>query len=190
MQINKIDNTNFQGIYRIKSSPAIINEIQNKVAPSYQRVSNNPIVAFSGKNPFKIALDILMDMIADSQNSSKDWLEMNAKNHGLDLSAAKTGDDYIHIVTGEKDVKNIIEYMLDRAKKLKPSFKDKVMNFFGITKEVDYGITENTPEHLVPLFIALSKNEEEDIAFTEFAGKRVIKVNTPQELLTRMLMER
>ena len=190
MQINKINNTNFQGIYRIKNSPAIVKEIQNKVAPSYRMVSHNPIVAFPGKNPFKITLDILMEIIAKSQNSSKDWLEMNAKNHGLDLSATKIGDDYIHIITGEKDIKNIVEYMIDRTKKLQPSFKDKVMNFFGITKEVDYGITENTPEHLKPLFIALSKIEEEDIAFEEFAGKKVIKVNTPKELLTRMLMER
>lgn len=190
MQINKINNTNFQGIYRIKNTPAIVTEIQNKVAPSYKMVSNNPLVAFPGKNPFKIALDILMDMVADSQNSSKSWLAMNAKNHGLDLSAEKIGDDYIHIITGEKDIKNIVEYMIERSNKLKPTFKDKVMNFFGISKEANYNITENTPEHLIPLFVGLSKNEEEDIAFAEFTGKRVIKVNTPQELLTRMLMER
>ena len=70
------------------------------------------------------------------------------------------------------------------------SFKEKIMHFFGIKFEVNYGITRETPKHLIPLFIALSKNKEEDAAFEDFASKKIIKVNTPQELLTRMLMER
>lgn len=190
MRINKIEHTNFQGMYKIKNTPAIVNEIQNKVAPAYQKVSNNSIIAFIGKNPFKIALDIIAEGIAETQNSSREWLEMNAKNHGLDLSDENTGEDVLHIITGDKDIKETIEYMIDRSKKLQPGFKEKIMNFFGIKFEVNYGITRETPKHLIPLFIALSKNKEEDAAFEEFASKKIIKVNTPQELLTRMLMER
>lgn len=190
MHINNINNTNFQGIYRIKNSPAIKNEIKNKVTPMYQMVSNNPVIIFSGKNPFKIGLDILMNLIADSQNSSKTWLEMNAKNHGLDLSAANIGDDILHIITDKKDIDNLIEYMINRIKKTEPTFKTKIMNFLGINKTDNYGIKNDTPKHLKPLFIALSKNEAENVAFEEYTKGKVINVDSPKELLTKLLLER
>ena len=131
-----------------------------------------------------------MNIIADSQKSSKTWLEMNAKNHGLDLSASNIGEDILHIVTGEKDIKDLIEYLITRAKSVQPSFKDKVLNFLGIRKEADYGITQDTPKHLKPLFIALSKLETENIAFAEYSKNKVINVDTPKELLKKMMTER
>ena len=67
------------------------------------------------------------------------------------------------------------------------SLSSRLKNFFNPTSKND--IPENLPTHLIPLFEILKSNKEEDVLFAQYA-KNVVKVNSSQELLQRMLMER
>ena len=183
MQVNKIDTTNFQGIYRIANTPKNVSEIQKFVTPMYEHIRHEKTLLFEGYNPFKQALDILLEHIADEQKYSLSWLKMNAENFGADFS--KVGDGILHIIAGKKDLSRVLEHMKNRAFH-KPTVLEQIKEFFS-RPEKDYS---DKPEHLRLLFHALDVNKDEDTAFYEKFGKEIIEVKTPQELLTQMLGEK
>ena len=183
MQINKTDSTNFKGIYRIANTPKNVSEIQKFVTPMYEHIKHEKTLLFEGYNPFKQALDILLDNMAEEQNYSLSWLKMNAENFGADFS--KVGDGILHIVAGKKDLSRVFEHMKNRAFN-KPTVLEKIKEFFSRPEE-DYS---DKPEHLRLLFHALDANKEEDKSFYEKFGEEIIEVKTPQELITKMLSEK
>jgi len=183
MQVNKIDTTNFQGIYRIANTPRNVSEIQKYVTPMYEQIRHEKSFLFEGFNPFKQALDIILNEIADGEKYSLSWLKMNAENFGADFS--KIGDGILHIITGKKDISRVFEHMKNRAFH-KPTVLEQIKEFFSRPEE-DYS---DKPEHLRLLFHALDVNKEEDNAFYENFGDEIIEVKTPQDLLTKMLCEK
>ena len=182
MQINKIDNVKFNGIYRIKNTPKNIQEIEKYVEPMYKHLKHEPVFQFVGKHPFRMGLDMIMEVIAESQNGSVSWLKMNAENHGAELSSIN--EDSLHIVSGRKDIENLTDYLINRAEK-RFGFVNRLKNLFS-----KKNVYDAKPEHLRPLFRALEFNEEECEAFNEKYGNKVISVNSPQELLQKMLCEK
>ena len=68
MQINRIDNTNFKAIYKIRSTPAIIEEVEKNLIPIYENVTNQTAYAVVGNNPFKILVTNMIEKIAQLNN--------------------------------------------------------------------------------------------------------------------------
>ena len=183
---NQNHRTNFSGIYRLPKTVQNISDIERHVAPMYQDLKHEPILIFEGKNPFKIGVDILMDIIANSHSSSINWLKMNATNHGASFDGL--ADDIIHIVSGKKEIEQIIEYMKNRLNP-KTNFFERAKNFFNFNNSKNYTY-QNKPEHLRTFFQMLETNREENIAFENAYKTKIIEVKTPQELLTKMLCEK
>lgn len=182
MQVNKVDNTNFNGIYRIKNTPKNLMEIDKYVNPMYQHLKHEPVFQFAGNHPFKMGLDVIMELIAEGQKGSVSWLKMNAENHGANLS--KLDDEFVHVVSGKKEIEALLGFLENRAIK-KTGFMEKIKLMFA-TRET----YEEKPEHLRLLFHALARDEEECKAFNEAYKNKIIPVNSSQELLQKMLCER
>ena len=186
MKINSIDNTKFNGIYSIPKTPKNIEEIQKYVIPAFNNVRHESICIFSGNNPFKILLDIIKEKVAKDNHSSVDWLMANASRHGLKLDEA--GDDVLHVLSGEKEIGNLIEYLQSRLGTEK-TFVQKIKGLFIKDKSHTFTIQEDLPEHLRVLSIFLQNNQREDAAFKEYA-KNVVHVETAQDLFKKVMTER
>ena len=53
MQVNKCNNVNFTGIYKIQFNDKNIKEISERVIPMYEIIRHEPVAYFQGKNPYK-----------------------------------------------------------------------------------------------------------------------------------------
>ena len=183
MEINHINSTNFNGIYRMQYTAQDLEHIKSHVAPMYQYLKQEPILIFDGNNPFKIGVDIIMNLIANSQNSSTNWLKMNATRHGVDFEGL--GSNTLHVISGRKEINNFLEYLQKRVAK-KTSFFEKFKNIFSKNKNT----YNDKPAHLRKLFEVLETNREENFEFQKAYNNRIVEVKTPQELLTKILCEK
>ena len=189
MFINKIDNTNFQAIYKVKNLAGFANEIENRVIPTYESVSNQAAVKIVGDNPYKKHIFRVLDKLAKKNNSSRDWAERNAKNHGIDTSIIN--EDTVYVFTGNDEVIKLGKYMAGRNSRLKPTFIDKIREFFSIPKKNDVEFPEDLPSDLYSLYLSVNIDKNETQAFSEYLeAKKVIDANSPQDLLFKMLHER
>lgn len=187
MQINNINSTNFNAIYRLPNTAKNAAELKTHVYPAYAHLRHQPAISVVGSNPFAMGVDMMKEIIAKKNNCSKIWLEMNAQNHGLDLDSVKT--DCMYVFSGEQEIKNLLNWMENRlsAKISKEkSIFTKLKNFFNPKEEE---IPENLPTHLIPLFEMLKANKEEDALFAQYI-KNIVNVRNSQELLQKMLMEK
>ena len=165
MNINRIENTNFNGLYKVPYTEKNMEALKNFVIPTYMNISKEPVIVFTGNNPFKVGLVKLMELIAKKNNSNVDWLKMNAQNHGVDVSGADC--DIINIVSTRKDIDKLQKYMVSRINSRKPSLAEKIQNFFGIRAVPDYDT--NLPVHLAILSEGLRLDKEEAEAFAEYS---------------------
>ena len=188
MQINNIQSqTSFKGIYRIANTPENLKLISEKVLPMYHVVRKQPVAGYLGDNPLVIGFDIIMDSIGKSNGGSKEWLAMNARNNGIQFPEFRM--DYVHLVTGQKDIAKFTEYFTERIKAYQPNKFQKFLNFFKAPESTGY--KPEMPEHLQPVCEALHIYRKERDLYGEFIkGKEIVSVNTPQELLTKMMTER
>ncbi len=182
MKINSIAQNNFCGVYRLPNTPKNIAEFEEFVEPMYKMLRHRPSHQYVGNSPFKEAIDLVMDKITQKTGNSLSWVKANAEIHRADFSIL--GEDILNIVTGEKDITNLIGHMKIRCEN-KLSFFDKIKDFFTI-EENPY---KDKPNHLIPLFHALHKVDIENKIFEEKFGSQIVYVKTPQELLTKMLQE-
>lgn len=188
MQVNNIQsNTNFNGIYRIPNTPENIKLISEKVLPMYQMIRREPVAGYPGDNPLVLGMDFFMDILGRKNGGSKEWLAMNARNNGVKFPEFNM--DFLHIVAGKKDLNKFIDYFTERIKAHNPNKFQKFLNFFKAPEANGY--KPEMPEHLQPVCEALHMYRKERDLYSEFIkGKEIVQVNTPQELLTRMMNER
>lgn len=184
MQINKVDNINYKGLYKIPYSERNLKELTEFVVPTYMNISKEPVIIFSGNNPFRIGLGSLMKLIAEKNKSSVGWLKMNAQNHGMDVSGMDI--NVLNIVSTQKDINKLQEYMLNRVNSRKPKFMDRVKYFFGVREVPDFD--KNLPAHLAVLSEGLKLDKEESEAFAEYSQKAKL-LNSAQELFKSLMSE-
>lgn len=185
MQINKTTtNTNFKGIYKLPNTPENANALKHYVLPMYNSIKNDKIFVFPGNNPFKLGVDIIIDMVAKSNQSSKEWIKLNAQLYDINLN--NIGEDVIHIISSSKDVDKFKRYIKNRTSKNR-----LLLRRFNKFLKLKNGIKEthkNIPEHLKIIFAALKRNKEEDKAFAQYA-KDAVEATSPEELLSFLLTE-
>ena len=182
MEITKINNTNFNGIYKIANTPKNLMEIEKFVEPMYTHLKHEPAFQFIGKHPFRIGLDMIMKLIAESQEGTVSWLKSNAEIHGA--KASDLQDDVIHIVSGKKEIDSLLKYLENRVAK-KTGLFERIKTLFSPRETY-----EDKPEHLRLLFSALELDEEECRAFNEVYKNKIVTVKSTQELIQKMLCER
>ena len=197
MNINKIDNTNFKAIYRLPYSEQALNEVKQQILPQWINVSNQKSAYFVGRNPFFDGLKIWIESIARKNNSSVEWLKMNAENHGAEVEQIEEG--FIHVITSEKDIEAVNNYMSERAHstleqikqlhKQRTSVLHKIKTLFIEEEKPELGYNENTPEHLKLLFQLIKQNKDETKSFNDVFSE-IIEVKTAKELFIKMLNER
>ena len=128
-----------------------------------------------------------MNELGKKNGGSKEWLAMNARNNGINFPDFNM--DFLHLVTGEKDITKFINYFTERMKSYQPNKFQKFLNFFKAHEANGY--RPEMPEHLQPVCEALHMYRKERDLYREFIkGKEIVSVNIPQELLTRMMTER
>lgn len=178
---------NFTGIYRIKNTPQNVKELSEKVLPMYEYIRKEPFTFYIGDNPFVQGLDIIKEIVANANQASKAWLEMNAKNHGQILPNSNT--DFIHIITSKKDVQEFVEYALKRLKALENTPLNRIKNFFR--ERFGQNENPNLPEHLQIMDKAINLYEAEKAEFNKYLqGKNIVSVSSPQDLLYKMMIEK
>ena len=197
MNINKIDNTNFKAIYRLPYSEKALSELKQQIIPTYKVVSNQASSFFVGRNPFFDGLKIWIETIAKKNNSSVQWLKMNAANHGGDVKYIE--ESFIHVVTGENDIQAIDAYAKARAdgtfEQMKQLHKERTSVFHKIKRLFveeelpELGYDENTPEHLKLLFQLIKQNKDETKLFNDTFPK-ITEVKSTKELFLKMMSER
>lgn len=187
MQINKIDNTNFQAIYRLKNIPSAVEEIEKKVIPAYKIMSNENAYTIIGNNPFRKVLRTMIERVAEFEKTSISWVEMNAKNYGLNLNS--TEDDVIYFIAGNKELEKFKEYIKKRNDRMRPSIKNLLKKIF-LKEEKIITVPDNSPEHIKFLADAMDYDCKETLAFNEYIKGQVKDVKSPRDLFYTMLRER
>lgn len=196
MPINRI-NTNFKGIYRIPYSEESVQELKQNLLPTYINVTNQKAKFFVGRHPFFDSFKVCHKIIADENNSSVEWLKMNAQNHGA--KAKDFDEEFIYVISGEKDLNALNSYIEDRvinilnvAKetiKEKYSILSKIKKLFIGEKNNEPDSVKNAPEHLKFLFYLIDTEKKETKAFEEFAPQKIESKNT-KDLFIKMMQER
>lgn len=179
---------NFTGIYKIPNTPKNIKEIQEKVIPMYSYLKHDKVSGFPGENPFVLGFEVLKGIVANANNASKVWLEMNAKNHGQILPDTNT--DFLHIISGNKDIQEFIDYIKKRIKANENTPLNKLKKMFSILQDNNTA-REQLPEHLKIIDRAIELYEKERLEYQKFIqNKNIISVSSAQELLAKMLTEK
>ena len=155
--------------------------------PYYNRVTNEKAYAVVGNNPFKKVLEKTIERIAENNKTSTNWVEMNAKNHGLDLSKAK--EEVIYFFTGNKEIMNFSDYLVKRNDRLRPTIKNKLKNIF-LKEENIINVPNDAPKHIKYLADAMDYDYKETLAFNEYIKGRVQVVSTVREMFIKMMNER
>lgn len=197
MKIINNENLNFKAIYRIPYSEKALSELQQKVLPTYKKVINQKCDFFIGRNPDYEGFKFWIDVIARQNNSSVEWLKMNAKNHGADITGMN--ENFIHVMTGDKDIQAISDYkenkLASSVENLKSSLKErttlkyKIKNLFVKEEKPDLGYDENTPEHLITLFQFIKQEKDNTLLFNEIFPN-IIELKTVNELFNKIMCER
>ena len=185
MQVNKTNNVNFTGIYRLPLNDKNINELSEYVLPVYKFLKKEPVICFPGKNPYKIITDMLIDKVAELSGGSREWLKMNAENHKLKTDLIDDG--VMHVVTTKKDVASLENFIKSEVTK-KLTFMEKLKQKFK--KPEPSNIREDLPFHLQFLQGVLNEIKKRNTAFDEFSHGNIIDVSEPKDLLIKMLMEK
>ncbi len=191
MDVKKIDNTSFGGVFRIQNTPENVAFIKDKVIPIYHTMRHQPITLFYGMNPFRDAfVETGVQMVAKAENSSTDWVKRNAELNGIDIQ--EKADDTIHVVTGFKDILDLFPYLYNY---MEEHFSDtSLFNTLKLSyrkvKNLMEAQSENIPSHLVPLLESLIENKKESHRFQKaYLDKREVKnCESPNELLNAVMV--
>ena len=129
-----------------------------------------------------------IEIVANKNNASKIWLEMNAKNHGQILPDTNT--NFLHIISGEKDLQEFLEFIIQRLKANENTPLNRLKHFFNSLKNINRE-KQKLPEHLQLVDKAIELYEKERLEYQKFIqNKNVISVSSAQELLAKMLTEK
>ncbi len=179
---------NFTGIYKIPNTPKNIKEIEEKVIPMYSYLKHEKVSGFPGENPFVLGFETIKEIVANKNNASKIWLEMNAKNHGQILPDTNT--NFLHIISGEKDLQEFLEFIIQRLKANENTPLNRLKHFFNSLKNINRE-KQKLPEHLQLVDKAIELYKKERLEYQKFIqNKNVISVSSAQELLAKMLTEK
>ena len=183
MRIDKIENTSFKKIYRLKNTPENLDALQNKIIPIYETISKEPAFVFLGSNPFKGGLDAIIKGLAQAHNVTRKWLKRKAEEYGLDYTSSNDG--IMHVVTTKKDIDEMMNYM-DYRLALRLLETKKTF--------LDSSTTKNKKDKTVPPYIdalraALEIDKAEEDAFSKYP-KKIVEVNSVEELFSKMMNER
>ena len=197
MKIINNENLNFKAIYRIPYSEKALSEIQQKILPSYKKIFNQKCDFFIGRNPDYEGFKFWIDVIAKQNNSSVEWLKMNAANNGADITGMN--ENFIHVMTSDKDIQAISDYkenkLASSIENLKNSLKErttlkyKIKKLFVKEEKPDLGYDENTPEHLVPLFQFIKQEKDNTLLFNEIFPN-IIELDSVKELFNKMICKK
>jgi len=182
MKISNITGNNFTAIYKVPNTTVQTHvEIQEAVAPLYEKYTKEPIYFFSGECPYDASVALIIDKDMKAKKLSYDWVVQNAKNYDINLPDPKNID--VWVITGKEDVEKITEYINKSEKITSPGFlKNLKRKLFGY--ERNYEI----PEHLDVYTDMLEMREKLTRKFKEILkDKKVIEAKNCEDLYFKMV---
>lgn len=185
MQINKVENTSFKGIYRLKNTPANLDALQDKILPIYEGITKRPAQIFIGSNPFKEGVDWIVNSITRTNNVTKKWLKMKAEKNGLPPFTT-SNDGILHVVTTQKDIDILNDYKSKRMDARCTRAKERIKSG---NKEPVEPFDKDLPDYLLQLWSVLMSNQEEEEAFSKYPQK-IIEVGSVEELFSKIMSEK
>ena len=96
-------------------------------------------------------------------------------------------NDVLHVITTQKDIDKLREYMVARINSRKPNFMNKIKRFLGISEPPEFD--RDLPVHLAILSEALKLDKQEAEAFSQYS-KNAVAVNSAKELFFAVMRER
>ena len=193
MRINNISNNqNFNGIYRIKNT-GNEKELVEKVLKPYIAIRHRHVMVQHGENIFTPMYAHDYETCCSQTGYAKDWLIMNAKNHGIDITEPKM--DTLTIYTDTKDYDEVKAFIADQGKIAHPSFIDRLKSIFGTSnykKEQDeiQRRYEELPKHLKPIFLSSETYKILTKRYEERFKDKIVDAESPKDLLIAMMNER
>lgn len=186
MQINKVDNISYKGMYRLPNKPGYIDEVLKNVLPVYTTIRKEPVFMFSGNNPFVLGLRLLMKDVAAENGSSVDWLKKNANNHGINLT--DIGSETLHIITTEGDTKLLEDFIKEKLVLPKETFIEKIKRLFLNQVKETEDTSKKLPQHLKLMNEVIKINNKFAEDYKIFS-KDEIPAKDPKDLLKLMMSE-
>ena len=195
MNINRVDCTKFNGIYKVPNNKAYIEALNREIMPAYSYVRHDKPMAVIGENPFQLIVEEFMKITAKENNSSIDWLKQNIKNHGGNTD--NVNQDFIYLFT-LKDKDNFMGYLIPRIEAFANKYghnnsekgiKGFFKRFFKKEEPEKLVVDENTPKHLRVVFQALHYNDEEVKNFHDYVDNKIVEVKSPMDLFVKMMNE-
>ncbi len=184
MRINKTNNLQFTGIYKVPLNEKNLKDVEEYVIPVYGYIRHQPIIFFMGENPYKIFMDAFIDNIAEASGGSTNWLKMNAAKYNMETDLID--NKFFHIIT-LNDVPRLKNFFNETSPK-KLSFIDKIKHKFK-KLEVPH-LPEHLPTHLKYLQATFDEIKKKNAEFEKFTQGKRITVNDSHDLLLKMLLER
>ena len=195
MQINKTNNTNFSGIYRIPLTRKNTDEVIHYILPAYRAAMHKQADFFIGENPFRVVTDKLLINLAKNSGGSPKWLKDNAELHNIDTE--NFIDNAIHVVTTEKDILSVFNFITAKQrvvdefispKPQKHSFIDKIKQIWNAPTQ-DVEVEPDLPQHLQILKKILDFTKKNNDEFHEFAKDKIINLKSTDELIAKLAEE-
>ena len=195
MQINKTNNTNFSGIYRIPLTRKNTDEVIHYILPAYRAAMHKQADFFIGENPFRVVTDKLLINLAKNSGGSPKWLKDNAELHNIDTE--NFIDNAIHVVTTEKDILSVFNFITKKQrvvdefispKPQKHSFIDKIKQIWNAPTQ-DVEVEPDLPQHLQILKKILDFTKKNNDEFHEFAKDKIINLKSTDELIAKLAEE-
>ena len=189
MKIDNINSTNFSALYRLKQPPKDIREISERVIPMYKYLRKRPATFFEA-NPLCSLLNEKFKEIAQGLKYSVEWLRSNAERHNLNLSYLDNNS--ILVVTQAEDINNLLDGV-NKLRRQDNGFIGKITNFIENNKRSKQiaQYCRKFPPHLEELAICDYLYRENMKPFEDcLNGFKIIDVDSPQELLQKMLTEK
>lgn len=195
MQINKTNNTNFTGIYRIPLTRRNADDVINYILPAYRTTMHKQADYFIGENPFRVVTDKLLINLAKNSGGSPKWLKDNAEFHNIDTE--NFIDTALHVVTTEKDIHSVFDFIMAKQpsvnefitpKSKKHSFIDKVKQVWH-TPTADADFENDLPQHLKTLKKILDFTKKNNDDFQKFAKGKIINLESADELIVKLAEE-
>ena len=186
MQINKTNNTNFSGIYRIPLTRKNTDEVIHYILPAYRAAMHKQADFFIGENPFRVVTDKLLIKLAENSGGSPKWLKDNAEFHNIDTE--NFIDTALHVVTTEKDIHSVFDFITAKQQAVDEFISPKPLKLSFIDK-TDDDFDSDLPQHLQTLKKILDFTKKNNDEFHEFAKDKIINLKSTDELIAKLAEE-
>lgn len=183
--------TSFSGLYKLPYSAENYRNVMYYAIPKYKSVKHEPILLLKSPTPYWNLITDEIKRIAIRNNSSLEWAILNLKYHGADISNLSPKD--ILVISGKNDTNKIFHVFSKITKHIEKKYENttilgKLKSLFVINPYQQK--ISQYPKHLQNYFaLEMIINDTRKILDNFIKNKKIINIDNPQDLLTKIIKE-